>query len=74
VIARCPSTNSPGFWQADDADRMWDHVQTQGDPTHCWYHRVDNGTHNLWDTLDLTRLQQFLASFDLVPPTATPSV
>jgi hypothetical protein len=51
----------------DNADRMWDTIQVEGDPTRCWYDRVDDGTHNLWDTLDLTRLQQFLAGFDLVP-------
>ena len=51
----------------DNADRMFDTIQVDGDPTRCWYDRVDGGTHNLWDTLDLTRLQQFLAGFDLVP-------
>ena len=51
----------------DNADRMWDTIQVEGDPTRCWYDRVDDGTHNLWDTLDLTRLQQFLDRFDLVP-------
>ena len=58
----------------DNADRMWDVVQAHGDPTRCWYDRVDGGTHNLWDTLDLTRLQEFLSSFGLVPSAAAVSV
>lgn len=58
----------------DNADRMWHTVQAQGDPTRCWYDRVDGGTHNLWDTLDPTGLERFLDRFDLVPSTGTPSV
>jgi acetyl esterase/lipase len=52
----------------DNGDRMWETTRTQGDPSRCWYDRVDGGTHNLWDTLDLTRLQRFLVHFDLVEP------
>ncbi len=58
---------------ADNADRMWQTVQAQGDPARCWYERVDGGTHNLWDTLDPTGLDRFLARFDLVPSPAIPS-
>ena len=58
----------------DNGDRMWEAVQAQGDPARCWYDRVEGGTHNLWDTLDLTRLRHFLAHFDLVGPTSSPVV
>ena len=58
----------------DNGDRMWEAVQTLGDPARCWYDRVDGGTHNLWDTLDLTRLRHFLAHFDLTGPAVSPPV
>ena len=58
----------------DNGDRMWDVVQAHGDPARCWYDRVEGGTHNLWDTLDLTRLRRFLAHFDLVGPATSPVV
>ena len=58
----------------DNGDRLWETVQEQGDPDRCWYDRVDGGTHNLWDTLDLTRLQQFLTHFGLVRPATGPVV
>lgn len=52
---------------ADNADRMWDTIQAEGNAARCRYDRVEGGTHNLWDNLDLTELQQFLVGFDLVP-------
>ncbi len=58
----------------DNGDRMWEAVQAHGDPTRCWYDRVEGGTHNLWDTLDSTRLLRFLAHFDLVAPAPSPAI
>ncbi len=60
---------------ADNADRMWDAVQQDGNPDHCWYDLLEQAEHMLYEDFDPVRVDQFLIHFGLLdPPSTRPGV
>ena len=60
---------------ADNADRMWEAMQRNGNPGHCWYDLLADAEHMLYEAFDPARVDDFLIHFGLLdPPSTQPGV